>query len=243
MVVGADATGLGAGTQSASLCVTTDDPAHAAFTIPVELTVTAPDNDQIFKDGFDGSGPAVCEPTQLLGDPSFEITGGGDTIWNGEDSGGSGPPICDADCNSPDESYLARTGDFFVWLGGWEEANTAWLSQSVVFPQDQPRWLNYWMINLIGDDPSASLTLSIDSTVVHTFPAATGETAYHVHSVEIPASYLDGQTHTVRLDWSAQAQGGAVGEAILDDVTLDCAAAPAHLPPSPSLKIGKRVRR
>lgn len=242
VVVSADTAGLSPGTQSASLCVTTNDPAHPAFTIPVELVVNAPENDEIFKDGFDGSGGIACEPIQLLNDPSFEITGGGDAIWQGEDSGGSGPPICDASCNS-DESFAARTGSWFVWFGGWEEANTSWLSQSVVFPQDQPRWLNYWMVNLIGSDTSASLTLSVDSNIVHTFTPATGESAYSVHSVEIPATYLDGQSHVVRFDWSAQAAGGAVGEAIVDDVTLDCAATPAHLSPSPTIKIGKRVRR
>ncbi len=240
VVVSVDTTGLGIGTQTASLCLTTSDAAHPAFTIPVTVQFNQPEGDPIFADGFDGEA-TTCEPVQLLNDPSFETTGGGTAVWDGDDSSSGAPPVCDVSCNS-DETFMARTGDWFVWFGGWEEANTSWLSQSVVFPQDQPRWLNYWMVNLIGVDSSASLTLSIDANVVQTLPAATGETAYSLHSVEIPAAYLDGQSHVVRFDWSAQATGGAIGEAILDDVTLDCASTPAHLAPSP-VQVGKRVRR
>ncbi len=50
-----DAATLGVGSQSASLCVGTDDPAHPQFVVPVDVLVNAPPNDDIFVDGFDGA--------------------------------------------------------------------------------------------------------------------------------------------------------------------------------------------
>jgi hypothetical protein len=54
VTVAVDATSLGAGTYSASLCVGTDDPLHPQFVVPIDLTVNAL-VDEIFKDGFDGT--------------------------------------------------------------------------------------------------------------------------------------------------------------------------------------------
>ncbi len=228
VTVSVDAASLAAGAYSASLCVGTDDPAHPQFVVPVDLTVTAID-DSIFADGFDGDGGAECEPVQLLVDPSFEATDPStftNPFWDSFDSI-IGTSFCDESCDS-DSTIVARTGTWFVWFGGWDQPNDSSLSQSVVFPSGQPRWLNYWMNNQIAGDATASLTLSIDGSPVLTFPTdGTGD--YEPETFEIPAQYLDGQSHLLRFDWSADAPAGDVAGAIMDDVTLDCEAQPTAI--------------
>jgi hypothetical protein len=48
----------------------------------------------------------------------------------------------------------------------------------------------------------------------------------------VPATYLYGQSHAIRFDWSADANNGDVGGAMIDDVTLDCSAQPVKVAPS-----------
>jgi len=51
-----DATGLSDGVYDANLCVHSNDAANRLVAVPVTLTVGSGTNDEIFKDGFDGSG-------------------------------------------------------------------------------------------------------------------------------------------------------------------------------------------
>ena len=55
VTVSVDSTGLGGGEQTAWLCVFTSDPVQPLVAIDVTLTVTGPNPDWIFVDGFDGS--------------------------------------------------------------------------------------------------------------------------------------------------------------------------------------------
>jgi len=241
--VDVDASTLGAGTHSASLCIGTDDPNHLQFVVPVDVTVNAV-VDVIFADSFDGDGTAECTPLQLLQDPSFEATDPNDFTnpnWDAFDSVGD-TPFCDASCDDG-ATIVARTGTWFVWFGGWDQQNTSWLSQNVVLPSGQPRWLNYWLNNQINGDATAALTLSIDGTPVLTFPTDDGTGDYAAQTFEIPALYLDGQAHDLRFDWSADAPDSSVGGAIFDDITLDCAAQPTgHVGASRSLTAASHKR-
>ncbi len=181
--------------------------------------------DEIFADGFEGdddTGP-TCSPTQLFADPSFEATdeaSGTNPSWDGIDSLGE-LPFCDDSCDD-DGTFVARTGNWFVWLGGWDVENDAYISQSVVFPVGQSRWLNYWMVNQVSGDPSASLTLKIDGNVVSTTWPETDGGAWTSGGIEIPAQYLDGQSHTVLFDFSSPSLDSEIAGAMFDDVTLDC---------------------
>jgi zinc metalloprotease ZmpB len=228
-----DASALTPGDYTTFACVHSNDAATPVVAIPVSFTVNAVVVDEIFADSFDtGVGP-TCEPEQLFADPSFEATDAGtatNPFWASTDSvADTGTNFCDASCDDA-ATIVARTGDWFVWFGGWDQANTSSLSQSVVFPSDEARWLNYWMINQIGGDPTAALTLSIDGTNVLTFDALSDGTDYVPQTFEIPATYLDGNTHLVEFDWSADSVAQEVGGAIVDDVTLDCAAQPTRAP-------------
>ncbi len=213
-------------TQPAGLeCVVsnaTGTMGHANVTnVDVDCAPPAPD-DTIFKDGFESDEGGACVPEQLFQDPSLEATVDFENdFWASTDSLG-GVSFCDSTCDNAGE-FVARTGEWFAWFGGWDEANVASLSQSVVLPAGSPRWLNYWMVNQIGGDSSASLKLSIDGNLVSTIAPASGGSDWALSSFEIPSQYLDGQSHAIRFDWSANAPGGVIGGAMLDDITLDCA--------------------
>ncbi len=233
VTVNLDASALTSGSYNTNVCVHSNDTATPVVAVPVTFTVTAPD-DTIFADGFDEEGTPTCSPEQLFEDPGFEATVDFENpFWTGFDSGG-GTTMCDDTCDDGG-SVVARTGIWFSWLGGWNVPNTASLSQSVVFPAGQSRWLNYWMINQIGVDSTASLKLSIDGTLVQTITPGSGGSTWEPASFEIPALYLDGQSHAVKFDWTASAPGGAIGGAMLDDVTLDCSQSPARATPATTI--------
>ncbi|WP_291190764.1 hypothetical protein, partial [Dokdonella sp.] len=99
-----DASSLAAGSYSANLCVTSNDPATPLVTVPVNVTVApvAVDpcsaKDTIFCDGFDGAGGGPFE--QPVKDPSFEATPGStepNPDWTGVDDNSSsgGTPFYD----------------------------------------------------------------------------------------------------------------------------------------------------
>jgi hypothetical protein len=228
-----NAAGLGAGNYTTNVCVHSNDTTTSVVAVPVTFTVT-PTVDLIFADGFEGSGTPGCSPTQLFQDPSFEATVAYENpFWTSLDSL-SDTTMCDASCDDGG-TIVARTGQWFSWFGGWDEANTSSLSQAVVFPAGQSRWLNYWIINQIGGDTTASLKLSIDGTLVQTIPPASGASAWASSSFAIPAQYLDGQSHVIKFDWIANSPTGDVGGAMLDDVTLDCSQGPASTAPQSSI--------
>jgi hypothetical protein len=188
--------------------------------VDVDCAPPAPD-DTIFKDGFESDGGSTCAPTQLFQDPSFEATVDFEnSLWNSTDSL-SDTAFCDDSCDDNGE-FVARTGNWFVWFGGWDTANQSTLSQAVVLPTGQPRWLNYWMVNQIGGDATASLKLSIDGSVVSTITPQSGQSDWAAQSFQIPSQYLDGQSHAIQFDWTASATNSSVGGAMIDDVTLDC---------------------
>ena len=223
-----DSTGLAAGTYSANVCVASNDPAHATLAVPVSMTV-ADGDDTIFKDGFDADGGApACAPQQLFQDPSLEQE---DAFWQNEDSE-FGSSFCDVTCNDPDNAgppITAHGGDIFAWLGGSKNAGTASIAQDVVIPEGQERWLNFWMIDQL--DTVSTLTLKIDGSLVTDFPAGQVASTYAPKSFPIPAQYADGQSHTVSLDYARPSPGADFSGVMIDDVTLDCAAAPVRAVP------------
>jgi Zn-dependent metalloprotease len=234
---------LSAGNYSAYVCVRSNDTATPVVAVPVTLAVTVA-NDIVFADGFDDGGAPSCSPEQLFQDPGLEATNNDweNPYWGSTDSIG-GVSFCDDTCDDGG-NIIARTGNWFAWFGGWDLANTATLSQTVTFPSGQARWLNYWMINQIGGDTTASLRLTIDGNTVFNFPALSGGgSAWQPGTFQIPAQYLDGNAHEVKFNWSANAPGGNVGGAMFDDLTLDCQsqiARPAEPLTAPSLIARKR---
>jgi len=64
-----NASSMPAGDYSAVLCVTTSDPDHAVFSVPVSATVTAtPPSDDLFCSGFEFGEDGRCSHTSVVGD-------------------------------------------------------------------------------------------------------------------------------------------------------------------------------
>lgn len=76
VTIGVDATGMAAGSYSALICVSTNDPLHAVVEVPIGLTVTACDGptDRIFADGFDGTGSGCSVPPPTIVSGSINET-------------------------------------------------------------------------------------------------------------------------------------------------------------------------
>jgi len=199
---------------------------HLTIAIKGQGTVEAPPpcsaEDEIFCDGFDDAGTEpACDPQQLFEDPSFEQM---DTFWEASDDV-FGSPFCDDTCS--DDGFPPHSGDIFVWIGGTTEPDAGHVSQQVTFPSGQPRWLNWWMVNQLVADPSATVTVTIDGSEIQSIgPTAQPDQDYVPQTLQIPASYLDGQPHTVAINYSSAGSQGGVDPVgvMLDDVTLDCSA-------------------
>lgn len=212
--------GMANGTYTATACIASNDAAHPSVAVPVTMTVQE-----------DGGG--TCNPTQLFQDPSFEQT---TAFWTSVDSL-FGTAFCDSTCDATG-TIGPRTGSQFVWMGGSDEANTSTLSQSVVFPSAQARWINYWLIDQIAGNAQSELTLTIDGTEVLSISAGTPSQTWAAKTFQVPAQYLDGQSHAVQFNWTGGA--GEISGAMLDDVTLDCSAQPmrpaTNAPVTPALR-------
>lgn len=200
--------GMAVGTYSAMACIASNDTTTPIVKVPVTMTVQS-------------GGGGTCTPTQLFQDPSLEQQ---DTFWTNTDSL-FGTSFCDSSCDSSG-TITAHTGTIFAWMGGDPRAATATLAQSVVIPSGQARWLNFWMIDQL--DTVSTLKLTIDGTQVTTFPAGTISQTYATKSFQIPAQYLDGQSHNISLNYARATTGANPSGVMIDDVTLDCSAAPAR---------------
>jgi len=237
VTVDVDAATLSVGTHSASLCIGTDDPAHAQFVVPLDVTVNAPAGDEIFKDGFDGSGP-LPQPVQ---DPSFEATtGNGESnpFWAGVDGNEQAPPgstpFYSVDGNG--DPIATHTGEWTIWFGGWgggAEVQTA--SQDVTIGASQ-HFLNYWRLIDAVPDEAGTLTVSVDGTAVQTtdVSAEAGDGDFVTQSVDI-TTYADGGTHTIEFRYEYDDTGGTGtdGNVFIDDVTIDTTAARPMLRQTP----------
>jgi hypothetical protein len=228
-----DATSLAEGTYSASLCVGTDDPLHAQFVVPVDLTVNAI-VDTIFANGFDGD----VTPVQPVQDPSFEATtadAGSNPFWAGTDSNSQADPGATPFYSNTGAGIPIRTGDWAIWFGGWQggaEVQTA--TQSVTIPSPGPRFLNYWRFLAEQPDAAGTLTISIDGTPVQTTDASAtpADADYAAQSIDISA-YANGAAHAVefRYDYDDAGATGLDGDVFIDDVTIDATAARPTAPP------------
>jgi hypothetical protein len=219
--------GLAAGSYTAQLCITTNDPAQALIAIPVSLTVTEPafvpcsgGVDEIFCDGFDPAA-AACEPAQLLQDTSFEASLDGSGPWDSTSSN-FGTALCDlAGCGNGGGTATPRTGDVWAWFGGIDDAEIATASQAVTIPTGGTRFVNFflWIGSAAGG--AGNLDVKVDSNVVASFPEPAGpEAGYTLRSVDVSA-FADGASHTIMFDYDS---AGTQSNYSVDDVTLDCAA-------------------
>lgn len=249
-----DASTLTAGSYSANLCVTSNDPATPLVTVPVNVTVApvavepCSADDTIFCDGFDGAGGGPFE--QPVQDPSLEATDGDageNPNWTGvDDNSDGGTPFWPSASTTLVDG--AHTGDFVAWGGGWGEASSQHWLQSVTIAGGGPRFLNFWRrIDQLPSGGTATLKVSVDGTEVSTLDVlANGADADWVNvSVDV-SSYADGAAHEIRFDYAAT--GSDDGDVYVDDMTIDETEGskrpnPSHRPITSGSNAGKTKHR
>ncbi|MEO6065903.1 MAG: hypothetical protein ABIP49_09025, partial [Lysobacterales bacterium] len=183
--------------------------------------------DPIFADGFEGVAAPACTPIQLLGDPGFEQTNPANLVnpfWNST-SQAFGTVLCDTPtCSNDNGTAPPRSGSFWAWFGGFENAETSTLSQSVTIPAGNPRHLNFFLRRGRSTAPlDATLQVRVDGTVLRTFdePAAS-EGAYVARTVDV-STFANGASHAVSFAYSNPV-GSGTSNFTVDDVTLECIA-------------------
>jgi hypothetical protein len=180
-------------------------------------------------------GPAgACTPAQLLQDPGFEATDNSalpytNPNWDST-STNFGTAFCDSGCGDGGGTAAPHAGDFWAWLGGApaETPEDATVSQAVVIPAGDTRFLNFWLwIGAIGDG-STNMDVTVDGTVVTSFPEPVdAEAGYTQRGVDI-SSFADGASHTIEFSYTDA--NGTGSNYSVDDVTIDCTPAPATNP-------------
>ncbi|MEP7041778.1 MAG: hypothetical protein ABI843_01875 [Dokdonella sp.] len=226
-----DAASLAAGSYSTNICVHSNDTTTPVVAVAVTFTVTADPNDTIFKDGFEAVAGGVCEPAQLLQDPSFEATessGGANPFWDSVTTQGES-----AFWGEDGGALHIRTGLFVTWLGGYDadtlDPETHDASQAVVIPVGSSRYFNYWRwIDRPGNGVN-TVTFTVDGDVVATEDvSALGVDADWVQqSIDI-STYADGASHTIKFTYD-HSGGTTDWDYYLDDATIDCTQSPTSV--------------
>ncbi|HET8897920.1 MAG TPA: zinc-dependent metalloprotease family protein [Rhodanobacteraceae bacterium] len=216
-----------------------DGTVAGADVVDANVVCEAVVSDRIFANGFEDGEGQTCVPAQLFQDTSFEATVNySNPWWQATDSVGSSP-LCDASCDGGQTT--ARTGNWFVWMGGWSQASQSSVGQTVSLPAGHARWINYWLVNGVANDSTASLVLKIDGNIVTTVTPGNDD-SWVSRSVAVPSQYLDGQAHEITFDFAASSPNGEVAGALLDDVTLECQALSAR-PSEPLSSAGLLLRK
>jgi hypothetical protein len=197
----------------------------------IGFAATAGKNDPIFANGFEcepgfpGCESQVCEPLQLLQDPSFEASASGTPSTNpswGSTSTNYGTAWCTiASCGTGNSTAGPRTGDWWAWLGGASSLETTTIDQTIVIPAGAPRQLNYWLRIGRLSTAGATMTVKVDGNVVQTIPQPPApEADYSLRTVDMSA-FADGGSHSILFELISP--GGDTPNFIVDDVTLECA--------------------
>ncbi len=137
--------------------------------------------------------------TQLLLDPGFEATDNSafpytNPNWDST-STNFGTAFCDLGCGDGGGTAGQHAGTFWAWLGGAPAGSPedATISQAVVIPSGDTRFLNFWLwVGAIGDG-STNLDVSVDGNVVTSFPEpAAAEAGYTQRGIDI-STFADGR--------------------------------------------------
>lgn len=168
---------------------------------------------------WSGSAPTceamVCEPMELIEDPSFEAGNGGP--WS-EGSEVFGTAICNEACGNAGGTAGPRTGAFWAWLGGASPSETAWVEQDVLIPNQGPYHLSFWL-KVSPRNGNATMEVRVDDQTVRVIPEPPADDAEYVQYTVDLRDFADGAEHAIRFHYVSD---GGVSNFHLDDVTLEC---------------------
>lgn len=141
---------------------------------------------------------------QLIGNPGFE-------------TGTAAPWSASFGVVSNSTREPAHTGSWDAWLGGYGYANTEILSQTVQVPAGCHATLSYWLHIDTAETTTTTaydtMTVKLNSTLLHTYSNLDHNTGFAFHSVNLPSG-TDTITFTATEDSSLQTSF------VLDDITV-----------------------
>jgi hypothetical protein len=224
----------GAGSCTVTVSVTAASAGTYANTIPAGALETDSGNSAADATAdLTVSDAGTCEPAQLLQDPGFESTDSSalpytNPFWDST-STNFGTSFCDEfTCGTGGGTAGVHGGTYWVWLGGAQAPETSTVSQSVVIPAGDTRFLNFWLWIGAVSDGTTNMDVSVDDTVVTSFPEpAAAEAGYTQRGIDV-SSFADGNSHTITFAYTDP--NGSGSNYSLDDVTMDCTPAPMTRP-------------
>lgn len=127
-----------------------------------------------------------------------------------------------------------RSGVGWVWLGDGLTANqTGWVRQHVTIPAGHQATLRYWYRFPVVSAPfDATLTVSIDATVVATHSEPDADQAEYVRHVVDVSAFADGSQHVLEFAYAKPSNPSpSWTDLTIDDVSLEA----VDLPPQTSI--------
>lgn len=158
------------------------------------------------------SGGLLAPQVDVIEDGGFE-DGTPNSFWN-EFSSTFGTPLCDlVSCGGPNP----HGGDWHVWFGGTNGAETGFVDQDVTIPVGSAE-LSFWL--LMGGTNPGFLNVEIDDNIVFNVDETDGGsyTVYTQVTVDVSA-YADGGVHNV--EFYSEKTAGTIINFFVDDVVLD----------------------
>lgn len=163
---------------------------------------------------------AAAPMADVIQDGGFEL-GDPNPYWDSFSSN-FGSVLCDMNC-SQSPANAPRTGDWWVWMGGINSAETGYVRQDVTIAAGTAS-LSFWVqvpsaSGLVGDFMTASID-GIELWRLTADAASAYETAYVQVTLDV-STFADGASHTVSFDAVVIGGGAGVTNFMLDDVSLD----------------------
>ncbi|MBK8443050.1 MAG: T9SS type A sorting domain-containing protein [Sphingobacteriales bacterium] len=138
------------------------------------------------------------------------------------------------------DPLLPLAGAQSAWLGGWGQACTTSIEQSVTIPSGNTVTLYFWLLLGVCDSANDVFTVSVDGTTVYTKTASGTDCGgeWKRYSVNL-SSYANGAAHTIKFQAVEVATNGTHSNFFLDEVTLEsCGTPPTYDCPALNLNIG-----
>jgi hypothetical protein len=159
----------------------------------------------------------------LVNDPSFE-GGTPNASWL-ESSTNFGTPLCTAGACGTGTGTGPRTGNWFAWFGGANNAETSSLSQAITIPVGAAE-LSFWMENPASSSTAHFLQVLVDNNMVWSYSPGgifSDAVGYNEYTVDLTA-FADGNSHV--LEFYSVTNGGGSTNFFVDDVSVVAAPIP-----------------
>jgi hypothetical protein len=177
---------------------------------------------------------------ELIKDGSFESTPPSDDNPNWDEGWLTFAPICDVDtCGDGGGSVGPRTGNNWVWFGGFPTPEEQFVSQEVTIARGPTATLTFylWLGSSSGNGVDAFRVLMDGEELLEVLEDGEGYGSYTLVTLDV-SSYVSDRPHELSFEYAGV--GGGVTNFSLDDISLQ-AGEPADK--SVSLSGPKKVKK